>query len=143
MPKVTIDLPQQWLFQTELTLRVADINYGGHLGNDRVLGLAHEARVEWLRSLHLSEMDVGGAGLIMADAAIMFRGEAFLGDDLTVAIGASEVRRSGFELIYAMQRRADGQDIALVKTGLVCFDYALRKPVRIPPAFARILEPSA
>lgn len=143
MARVSIDTPRQRLFRTELTLRVADINYGGHLGNDRVLGLAHEARVEWLRSLHRSEMDVGGAGLIMADAAVIFRGEAFLGDRLAVSIGAGDISRSGFELIYAMQRVADGQDIALVKTGLVCFDYTVRRPARIPADFVRILESPA
>jgi Predicted thioesterase len=79
-----------------------DINYGGHLGNDRVLGLAHEARVRWLASHDLSEADVGGAGLIMADAALVFRQEAFLGDVLDVALGAAEARRSSFDLVYLL-----------------------------------------
>ena len=77
MARVQIESPQTWLFHTKLTVRVGDINYGGHLGNDRVLGLAHEARVRWLASHNFSEADVSGAGLIMADAALVFRREAF------------------------------------------------------------------
>lgn len=136
MARVLIELPQEWLFRARLAVRVADVNYGGHLGNDRVLGLAHEARVVWLSSLGLSEKDVGGAGLIMADAALVFRAEAFLGDELDVDLGVTEVRRSGFELVYRLTRVSDGAEIAVVKTGMVCFDYAARKVARVPESFA-------
>ncbi len=139
MARVQIESPQTWLFHTKLTVRVGDINYGGHLGNDRVLGLAHEARVRWLASHNFSEADVGGPGLIMADAALVFRSEAFLGDELNVALGAAEVRRSSFDLISLLTRPADGVEIALVKTGMVCFDYTARKVVRLPQGFVRCL----
>lgn len=135
-----IELPQSWLFRTRLAVRVTDVNYGGHLGNDRVLGLAHEARVRWLASCGLSEKDVGGVGLIMADAALVFRGEAFLGDELEVELGAMEVRRSSFDLVYRLTRTPDAAEIALVKTGMVCFDYAARKVARLPKGLASCLE---
>ncbi|MGE4442194.1 MAG: acyl-CoA thioesterase [Desulfomicrobium sp.] len=140
MARVQIELPQAWLFRARLAVRVSDVNYGGHLGNDRVLGLAHEARVRWLTSCGLSEKDVGGVGLIMADAALVFRGEAFLGDELDVELGALETRRSSFDLVYRLTRPADGVEIALVKTGMVCFDYVARKVARLPHGLARCLE---
>ena len=139
MARVQIEAPQMWLFHTTLTVRVGDINYGGHLGNDRVLGLAHEARVRWLASHNFSEADVGGAGLIMADAALVFRQEAFLGDVLDVALGAAGVRRSSFDLVYLLTRLSDGAEIALVKTGMVCFDYTARKVVRLSEGLVRCL----
>lgn len=139
MAKVEIAAPERWLFETELAVRVGDVNYGGHLGNDRVLGLAHEARVGWLHSLGLSEKDVGGAGLIMADAALVFRAEAFLGDILSISLGSANVRRCSFDLVYRMVRPADGREIALVATGMVCFEYGARTVVRLPEGFARIL----
>jgi len=140
MARVQIELPRTWLYQTRLDVRVTDVNYGGHLGNDRVLALAHEARVRWLASCGLSEKDVGGVGLIMADAALVFRGEAFLDDKLDVELGAVETRRSSFDLVYRLTRPADGIEIALVKTGMVCFDYAARKVARLPLVLARCLE---
>ena len=143
MARVQIETPQAWLFRARLTVRVSDVNYGGHLGNDRVLGLAHEARVMWLSSLGLSERDVGGAGLIMADAALAFRAEAFLGDELDVDLGVTEVRRSGFELVYRLTRVSDGAETAVVKTGMVCFDYPARKVARVPESFARLLGAQA
>ena len=143
MARVQIELPQSWLYRTRLAVRVTDVNYGGHLGNDRVLGLAHEARVRWLASRDLSERDVGGVGLIMADAALVFRGEAFLGDELEVELGAAGARRSGFDLVYRLSRPADGTEIALVKTGMVCFDYVARKVARLPEGLACCLGSSA
>ncbi|GAB6112199.1 thioesterase family protein [Desulfomicrobium salsuginis] len=143
MARVQIETPQAWLFRARLSVRVSDVNYGGHLGNDRVLGLAHEARVIWLSSLGLSEKDVGGAGLIMADAALLFRAEAFLGDELDVDLGVTEVRRSGFELVYRLTRVSDAAEIAVVKTGMVCFDYAARKVARVPESFAHLLGSQA
>ena len=139
MARVQIELPPTWLYRVRLTVRVTDVNYGGHLGNDRVLGLVHEARVRWLASLGLSEKDVGGPGLIMADAALVFRGEAFLGDELEVELGATDVRRSGFGLVYRLRRVGDGADIALAATGMVCFDYGARRVARVPEPFARLL----
>ena len=139
MARVTVELPERWLYRVRLAVRVTDVNYGGHLGNDRVLGLVHEARVRWLASCGLSEKDVGGPGLIMADAALVFRGEAFMGDELDVDLGATDVRRSGFGLVYRLRRVSDGADIALASTGMVCFDYAARKVARVPEALARLL----
>ena len=139
MARVQIEVPGTWLHRVRLAVRVTDVNYGGHLGNDRLLGLVHEARVRWLAACGLSEKDVGGPGLIMADAALVFRGEAFLGDELEVELGATEVRRSGFTLVYRLRRLADGADIALASTGMVCFDYAARRAARVPEALARLL----
>ena len=75
--------------------------------------------------------------------ALVFRGEAFLGDELDVELGAVEVRRSGFDLVYRLSRPADGAEIALVKTGMVCFDYLARKVARLPQGLARCLGSSA
>ncbi|NCD26073.1 MAG: thioesterase [Deltaproteobacteria bacterium] len=141
--RVQIDLPEYWLFRTTLAVRVGDINYGGHLGNDRVLALAQEARVRWLAELGLSEVDVGGVGLIMADAAVTYHREAFMGDELQIALGAADVRRSSFDLVFWFSRLDDGEEIARVKTGMVCFDYGARKVARLPADFARCLTRDA
>ena len=69
------------LFQTALTVQVGDVNYGGHLANDAVLRLCHEVRMRWLATLGWSEMDAGGAGLIMADAAVQYLAQGHHGDD--------------------------------------------------------------
>jgi hypothetical protein len=39
MARVKIDLPDKFIFKTEIPIRINDINYGGHLGNDAVLSI--------------------------------------------------------------------------------------------------------
>jgi acyl-CoA thioesterase FadM len=133
MSRVEIELPERFLFSTEIPIRVDDLNYGGHLGNDRVLTLAQEARVRWLRSHGLGELAVGGAGLILTDASVTYRAEGHLGMVLKVELAVSEVRHRGFELLYRLSDAAGGREIARVRTGLLCFDYATRKVVSLTP----------
>lgn len=139
MARMKIELPESFLFSTDVEVRITDINYGQHLGNDSLLGLLHEARVRFLRHRGLSEADVGGAGLIMTDAAIVFKSQAFLGDPLRIEIAVAEPGRIGFDLLYRMTHRTSGVEIARARTGMAFFDYAARRIVGMPDGFpARI-----
>lgn len=130
MERIEIIFPETIHFTTELTVRITDLNYGGHLGNDKVLALAHEARVQYLNSLGFTEFDLSGVGLIMADAALQFRAEAFAGEVIKIELAVPEVSRVGFSLFYRMT--SNHREVALVKTNLVCFDYKIRKVVSLP-----------
>src|ERR1700733_2229245 len=105
------------------------------LGNDTVLTFIHEARVRYLQSLGYTELNMEGAGLIMADAALIFKNEIYYGDDLLISIRATEFSRVGFELIYKIEKKTDDQSlllVALVKTTMACFDYDQKKLVALP-----------
>lgn len=134
MPRQQLTPQPRYDFATELTVRTTDLNYGGHLGNDRLLSLVHEARVAWLARHGWSELDCGGSGLIMADTAIVYQGEGFAGDVLRFEVAAGEPGRAGFRLFYRVTRPADGAAIALVENGMVCFDYQTRRIARLPEA---------
>ncbi|MCP2040954.1 acyl-CoA thioesterase FadM [Neisseria sp. HSC-16F19] len=139
MSRIKIELPPQLPFSTRMAVHIGDINYGNHLANDAVLRLCHEARLRFLAHLGCRETDVGGCGLIMADAAIQFQGQAFHGDELTIDVGAADVVRSGFALYYRIRRESDQAAIARVKTGMVFFDYAAQKVAATPEAFVQAL----
>jgi len=87
MDRISVVECDKPLFQTALTVQVGDVNYGGHLANDAVLRLCHEVRMRWLAKLGWSEMDAGGAGLIMADAAVQYLAQGHHGDELSVEGG--------------------------------------------------------
>lgn len=114
-----------------IPVRIGDINYGGHVGNDAILSMLHEARMQWLAAAGMTELETGGHGLIMADAMIAYRGEAFYGDVLEVALFADEVTGRSFDLLYRLSTLRDGDEvlIAEAKTGMICFDYTARKIV--------------
>lgn len=143
MARIKIELPETFAFKTEIALRITDINYGGHLGNDALLSLIHEARVQFLKSLDCSELDIGGASLIMADAAITYRSEGFYGDILVIEIAASDITSRGFDLLFRLTNNTTLKELAIAKTGMLAFDYTARKVCTLPEAFSIRLRNSA
>lgn len=135
MPRVEITEPQNYLFKTDLSVRISDINYGGHLGNDALLSIAHEARIRFLASHGYKELDICGLGIIMADSAIIYQSEAFLGESLCIEIGIDDARRSSFDMIYKVTSEKDGRPVAIIKTGILFFDYTEKKVRQIPEEF--------
>lgn len=134
MPRIQIDLPQRFLFTTELTVRASDLNYGNHVGHDAVLTLMQEARVQLYRSLGFkNELNFEGAvGQVIADVAVQYKSESFLADQLMISIGVSGFNKYGFDMYYLMENKLTGKEVARGKTGIVCFDYDTRKVARIP-----------
>lgn len=140
MPRVHVELPARFAFATEIPIRIDDVNYGGHLGNDAVLSLAHEARVRFLAAHGWTELDVEGVGIIMVDAAIVYRAEGRHGMVLRVELAFDDVRSRGCDVLYRLADVATGQEIARAKTGIVFFDYRARKVAHLPERFRRVVE---
>jgi len=142
MPRLQLKPLPIYPFRVELTVRTTDLNYGGHLGNDRLLSLVHEARVAWLAHHGWSELDCAGPGLIMGDAALVYQGEAFAGDRLVFEVGAAEETRSGFRLFFRITRPTgkDSDPIALVENGMICFNYRTRHITALPSAVAAVCQ---
>jgi len=130
MARIKIELPEQLRFSTKIPIRITDLNYGGHVGNDTVLTLIHEARVQFLKSHRYEELNVESVSLIMSDVAIEFKAELFYGDVVTAFVTAANFSRVGFDLFYKLMR---GESIvALAKTGMICYNYDTKKVVRLP-----------
>jgi acyl-CoA thioesterase FadM len=135
MPRIKIDLPQKFIFKTEIAVRITDINYGGHLGNDSLLSIIHEARVRFFKHLGYSEADVEGSGIIMTDAAIQYKSESFYGDELIIEVGVMDFSKIGCDIVYRIINKNSTKEIALAKTGIVFYDYKNKKVVAVPEKF--------
>ena len=141
MPRIKINLPESFLFATQIPVRITDLNYGGHVGNDAILGIIHEARLQFLKSFgYASELDVAGTSLIMADSAIVYKGEGFYGDIIKAEVAASDISKYGFDLVYRLSNLQTGKEIAHAKTGMVCFNYQTRKVAPMPDALKKQFE---
>jgi acyl-CoA thioesterase FadM len=142
MARIIIELPKQLPFRTELELRISEINYGGHLGNDSVLTLVHESRIRYLAALGFTELDIGGASLIMADVGIVYRSEGFHGDRLAIEVGPGEITSRGVDLYFRLLNQKTGKEVAIAKTGMLAFDYTSRKVTKLPEVFLTKLNSS-
>lgn len=140
MPRIKLESLSSYPFETDIRVRVTDLNYGGHLGSDSLLSLVHEARVAFLAKRDWTESNCGGVSLILADTVVVYQGEAFAGDVLQFEVAAGEPTGRGFRLFYRISRRGDGAPIALVENGMVCFDYESRKTRRLPGAVREICQ---
>lgn len=115
--RIRLDLPQSVLFSMDIFVRVTDINYAGHLGNDRLLVYAQECRSAWFHSLGFNELDIQGCSTIMADAALQYINEAFAQEHLTMDLLLGEQHKYGFDLYYLLRRGID--EICRIKTAIL------------------------
>ncbi|MBK6935467.1 MAG: thioesterase family protein [Chitinophagaceae bacterium] len=142
MARIKILLPEKFSFSCKIPVRITDINYGGHVGNDSVLSIIHEARMQFLHHYGYSEMDLAGAGMIMADVAIEFKGELFYGDIITASVIATDFSKIGFNIMYLLEKETNEikKTIAYAKTGMICYDYSARKIVIVPEVAKKNLQ---
>ena len=134
MPRIKLTMPTHFSFTAEIPIRITDLNYGGHVGNDSVLSLIHELRVKFLRHHDYQELDMAGVGLIMADVTIEFRSELFYEDTLRGSIAVAEFSRVGFDLYYKLEKLVNEKWVAVsfARTGMVCYNYATKKIAPVP-----------
>jgi acyl-CoA thioester hydrolase len=135
MARVKLDLPDHFDFSTELAVRISEVNYGGHLGNDSVLSLMHEARVQFLNHCGYSELDIEGAGIIMADSVVVYKNEGFHGDRLVVEVAVGDFQNASCDFVYRMANKETGKEVARGKTGIVFYNYVSKKTMSVPAKF--------
>ncbi len=128
------------MFISKYQVRISDINYGGHMGNERALLAFQQARIEWLKTLGLSEMNIGeGRGLIQRRANVEYLKEVSLGDVLDVSIYPSEIKGSYFVLAHEVTNQ-DGFTVLTGNVTLGSFDYSSKKLAKIPNTLREVLE---
>ena len=134
MARIKIDLPDNFSFSTSIPVRITDINYGGHVGNDTILSLIHEARIQFLKTHGYTEIEFEGVGMIMSDVGIEFKNELFYGDVVITSVTAIDFSKVSFDIYYKMEKNKDDKRIlvAIAKTGMVCYDYKNKKILAVP-----------
>jgi acyl-CoA thioester hydrolase len=140
MPKIKLKQQDAYEFEYPVTLQVYHINYGGHLGNDTVVSLLHEARVNLLKQLGLTELNLGDGktGIIMADLAVNYLKEGFLFDQFIIFTHIDEISAASFRIFHKIMK--DDIIIALAEIGIITFDYHEHAITEIPTDFLNVLN---
>ncbi len=142
MNRVKLLVPENKIFIAAVPVRITDINYGNHLGNDAFVSIIHEARMQWLHQYGYTELNIEGTGLILADLAVEFKNESYYGDIIEISIAVGEISRVSFELFYQLEAKRNDKAVllALAKTGMVCYDYKVKKITAITARIKDILQ---
>lgn len=143
MPRIQLSIPENPPLSTiQIPVRITDINYGNHLGNDSMVSMVHEARMQFLQQHQFTELNIGGISLIMSDLAVQFKNEAYYGDVLTIEIFVSNISRVSFQLIYKIRTTRNEKNllIAVAATTMVGFNYTLKKVAPLTPGLTAILS---
>lgn len=138
--RIKLEMPQYYHFETTLTVRITDLNYGGHVGNEMLLVYAQQARVEWLKQWGYGELTLAGKGIIMTDAGVVYQAEIHEGEVLTIGLAVQNLTKIGFDLYYQVSNKATGKAVAKIKTGILCFDYTTKKIAPIPAEVVKKLQ---
>jgi|SRR6188474_1717712 len=143
MARIKIDLPRTFPFTANIPVRITDINFGGHVGNDTILSIVHEARAQFFTYCGYTELDFAGAGTIMSDVAIEYKNQTYYGDTIFASVAVGEITKVAFDLFYKLEKRSvEGKliPVAFAKTWMVCYDYDQKKVTAIPEKAIEIIK---
>ena len=135
MARIKIDLPEKFVFSTEIPVLINNINRGNHLSFDSILPMMEEARIRFIRSLGYTEERIGEAAFIVADVAVVYRKQGRHGQTLKLEIALADFTGKGLDIVYRISDAATGEEIARAKTGVLFFDYRQQKVVSVPEEF--------
>lgn len=135
MSRIKIELPESFSFEYIMPVRITDINYGGHVGNDKYLSFLHEARMALLAKHGYTELSFAGTGLIMSQAIIEYKKELNYGDTIRIQVQAVNPGKYGFDLYYCILLQTNHQPLIAAKaiTTMLCYDYSAKRLVSLPP----------
>lgn len=123
------------MFQTNYKVRVDDINYGGHMGNERALVIFQQTRIEWLNLLGLEEKNIGeGKGIIQIESHVYYLKEVRLGEILNCFINEIEANKNMLNIFYKIINSRE-EIVLKGMTKMMAFDYTNKKLVKFPKNF--------
>ena len=140
MPKIKVKKFDKYEFVYKTKINVRDINYGGHLSNDSVVGLMHEARIDMLNQMGFSELNLGDGqtGVIMSDLAVSFKAEGFMLDHIEILSHIDEINYATFRIYHKIMR--ENTVLVLAETGMVAYNYQQKQIGEVPKEFLTELQ---
>ena len=125
---------------SEYVVGVGDINYGGHMGNDKALTVFSDARISFLKHFGLTELNIGdGLGIVVVEANVKYKKEVFMHNVLKTDVWVSEVEGLKWIISYETKRQEDNAVVFTGTTQMLCFDYDKKKVSRIPEEFLSLV----
>lgn len=127
-------------FNIKLPVRIYDINYGGHLGHAELIKITHQARLKFFTTNSLDEANLDGAGVIVKELHIEYKGEAFFDDMLIISLSL-EIEKASCTFFYDVSKNCN-TPVASVKEKILFMNYSTRKLLRVPECIKQLKDMS-
>jgi acyl-CoA thioester hydrolase len=134
------DLPGDFAHRYPVEVRLSDTDAMGHVNNARYLTYVEIARVAYYEQVIGKPLPLGyhGAeeGMILAEATMTFRSQAYFGETLTVESRVERIGNTSFVMshrITAPESRFGPARLVATSVGtLVSYDYGTDSPIPVP-----------
>ncbi len=128
------------MFEKEYEIRVYDLNYGNHVGHDKLVSLMHDARCSFLQSGQYTELNIGNSfqGLIVSELCVKYLSQLFLNDIVKIKIFISDISHSFFKMNYIIEK--ENKPVANAVISLVSFNYDKNKVEKMTGDFKVFLQ---
>ena len=139
-------MPSRFRFTRTMDVRFADMDSMGHVNNAVYLTYCEIARIRYWTDLTGEPIALGTASaesLILAEARITYRAQAFHGEAVTVETRGTRIGRSSFTLEHRLVAAVPGGQprlVAVSESVLVRYDYASARPVALSAAHVAAIE---
>ena len=143
MARIEIAPPKEYVYSTDIPIRITDINRGRHLAHDAVLSIMEEARVRFMRSIGYPEENMDGESFITVDAGIIYKRQGFYGQTLRIEIAVTDFSRKGCDIVYKISNAETGEEMVRAKTGMLFFNYREQKVAPVPDEFRKKIDKAA
>ena len=140
MARIAIPMPNVFPFAMQMTIPIAFINRGNHLGNDALVSCLNEARLAFMQHFFAEPYGIAGGAMINADLAIEYKAEAYHGEELNIDVAIGDVYRHGCDFLYRVSVVKDGRVVAHAKTGMLLFDLQSKKLLELPESVKLTLQ---
>jgi acyl-CoA thioester hydrolase len=124
---------------SDVQVRFSDTDALGHVNNAVYLSYLESARVDYLREL-LGAKKIEDLGVIIARVEIDYKSPAFHHETMRVGCRVEEIGGSSIRMDYRVEDKDTGRLVALAKSVLVAYDYALGRPTRVSDEWRQKME---
>ena len=149
-PITTSDDPRDLIgpfnHSVDIAVRFGDTDAMGHVNNAKYLTYCETARIRYWTDVTGEPIMLGtdrAESLILAEARITYRAQAFYDDVVIVESRATRIGRTSFTLEHRLVATAPGGPPRLVAVSvsiLVRFDYTSQRPIALAPRYVAALE---
>jgi acyl-CoA thioester hydrolase len=140
------DLTGPFRHELKIEVRFADTDGMRHVNNAKYLTYCEIARIRYWTDVTGETFGLHSEGvesLILAEARITYRAQAFYGDTVTVQTRTTRIGRSSFTLEHRLTAHGHGGPrrlVAVSESVLVRFDYEIDRPVPLSDEHVAAIE---